>query len=183
MQAQILAVVMYVSIGVNLFAGAFISATPSDHPLPWYVLAGYAGFNALSSSLKSDGLPLPGISTVAKASAWLVAVLLVGNLMGCSTNQQADLDGFKVGLAAAETGASYYTNLPPCTTPVTAQVCSDPATVVKIRSAGASAFAAIQQAQGVVTAGGSVDEAALLAALTAFQNEVAALPKPTAGAH
>jgi hypothetical protein len=113
----------------------------------------------------------------------ILALSTITALAACSTNQQADIDGFKVGLAAADTGASYYTNLPPCTTPVTAEVCSDPATVVKIRSAGASAFAAIQQAQGVVTAGGSVDEAALLAALTAFQNEVAALPKPTAGAH
>lgn len=50
--------ITYAAILGNVFFAAFVAATPADHPLPWWALAGFAGFNAVVHALPSSGLPI-----------------------------------------------------------------------------------------------------------------------------
>lgn len=56
---QLFAALTYVAVLGNIFFAAFLTATPADHPMPWWVMAIFAGANALVHALPSAGLPIP----------------------------------------------------------------------------------------------------------------------------
>lgn len=75
------------------------------------------------------------------------------------------VDAAVVGLTAAERAALIYTSLPRCPTTV---ICSDPATVAKIKSLDNQAYVAVKAAEQ--------NEALLSAALSSISTLTSAIP-------
>lgn len=67
--SQLFAMLTYAAVLGNVFFAAFLSATPADHPMPWWAAAVVAALNALVHALPSAGLPLPVALPVAAPAA------------------------------------------------------------------------------------------------------------------
>lgn len=159
MMDKILAVVMYLTIGGNIFFAAFVAASPPNSLPPW-VIAAVAGMNAVSGALKSDGLHIPGVNAV-KAVVIVGMMLLMGSLVSCNGMPPAlsQVDAFAVTLGTLETAASAYENQPK----------ADAAVVAKMKIADQQAYLTIKTAEAEANAGASPDLIAVQTALTAFQ--------------
>jgi hypothetical protein len=99
-----------------------------------------------------------------------LSIAVASALTACaSPGVSAKVDAAVVGLTTAESLALIYTKLPRCTTPSAPSLCSDQATVDKIKSLDTTAYNAVKAAEA--------NEALLgvaLSAVTAFQS---AIPK------
>lgn len=104
-----------------------------------------------------------------KASFFLPYALALG-LGACSTSPgvSAKVDAAVVGLTTAENAALIYTRLPRCGTTGASAVCSDQATVDRIKAADLKAYAAVKAAEQ--------NEALLSVALDAVSALTAAVP-------
>lgn len=112
---QFLAAMTYAGVFGNVFLGAFLAATPADHPLPWWALASLAGVNALVHALPSNGLPMP---PKVAATVVLVVGLLFTGLSACSPAQLAQVQtDITAGVAAACTDVAAASKINP-TSPI-----------------------------------------------------------------
>lgn len=110
-----------------------------------------------------------------KNPRWLSAAFLFGlsvAVSGCSSggagsSAKSDVAAAEVALTTADTLAAAYVSLPACGGAT--KVCSDPATVTKIRAAAANAYAQVKQAEAQAAAGQPVDTLALTTAISALQ--------------
>jgi|SRR5579863_284665 len=96
----------------------------------------------------------------------LLALPLAVGLFSCANpGVSAKVDAAVVGLTAAERAALVYTSLPRCPA---AAICSDPATVQRIKDADNTAYAAVKMAEA--------NEALLGAALQAISALTSTVP-------
>lgn len=178
---QILQYVNQAFVMLNIGFGAFVAATPADHPLPWWVVPVVALLNAIAHSLPAptgSALPQQTVAAPAAKAAALFLALCLGTSMlsSCTTGQpQQTTATLESGLTAAERAALGYTSLPRC--PQSSGVCSDQATVTKIKAADTQAYNAIKAAEAVAVQGGNPDTTAAEASLSALVSLVSALPK------
>ena len=116
----------------------------------------------------------------------IVAIGLLLALTACTTTQtdnaKNQVAAMESALAAAETLAAAYVNLPTCTGTGT-QICSNASIIATVGKSDGIAYAAIVAAQKTVddvsATAGSINQAVTAAsdALTAFQSIVQALPQ------
>lgn len=96
-------------------------------------------------------------------------------LIACNSNPQADIAATEVALTEAEAIALRYVTQPTCNGS-NAPLCSDPATVVKIKVADNAAYAAVKTARSLSTPS-QADAASAAAAVAALTALTSSLPK------
>jgi len=150
---QILQYINQAAVMISVAFAAVLAATPSDHPLPWWIPVAYAAFNAVVHSLPAPtGSALP---PQVKVPVWLVAALFGGSmaLSGCSgassVSPQTGLFNAEAALTAAANLDVAYRKLPACSATQSAP-CYDPATQTKIATGLVSAQAAMTAAEKTV---------------------------------
>jgi len=100
-------------------------------------------------------------------SARLLPALPVALLAACAQSGQTTVAQVAVALTAADQVALQYAQLPACGSGGAAGLCSDPATVAKIKAAAQAAYQAVKTAEASGTSGDLVLAVSAVGALSA----------------
>ncbi len=119
---------------------------------------------ASAPAVASGAAPLAATAP-APIAALLLAALVGLGLTACATAPQTTVAQVAVALTAADQVALQYVDLPRCGTAGATVVCSDAATVVRIKTAAATAYQAVKTAEA---SGASADLSLAVSAVGAL---------------